>query len=75
LAIRRMPETTNRASRLATRTFIFLREESEQYQQPACPINVEAPAKFKKAIKAEGDFEKLSLDPECPTELFALAPR
>jgi hypothetical protein len=53
----------------------FLREESEQYQQPACPINLEAPTKFKKAIKAEGDFEKLSLDLECPTELFALAPR
>jgi hypothetical protein len=29
----------------------FLREESEQYQQPACPINIEAPTEFKKAIK------------------------
>jgi hypothetical protein len=34
----------------------FLREESEQYQQSACPINTEALTEFKKVIEANGDF-------------------
>jgi hypothetical protein len=44
----------------------FLREESEQYQQHACPINVEALTKFKKAIKTDGDFKKVALDHRVP---------
>jgi hypothetical protein len=44
----------------------FLKEESEQYQQLACPINAEAPAEFKKAIEADGNFKKVALDPRVP---------
>jgi hypothetical protein len=41
----------------------FLREESYQYQQSACPLKSEAPAKFNKAIEADGNFKKVALDP------------
>jgi hypothetical protein len=51
----------------------FLREESKQYQQPTCPINTEAPTKFKKAIKADGDFKKVALDPRVPDKVICLS--
>jgi hypothetical protein len=31
-----------------------------------CPLKAEAPAEFKKAIKANGDFKKVTLDPRVP---------
>jgi hypothetical protein len=39
----------------------FVREEYEQYQQPACPNNAEAPTEFNKAIEADGEFKKVAL--------------
>jgi hypothetical protein len=50
----------------------FFREESEQYQQSACPINADAPAEFKKAIDANGDFMKVELDPRVPDRALCL---
>jgi ubiquitin len=46
----------------------FLREELEQYQQ-SCPFKVEAPGEFKKAIKVDGDFKKVALDPRVPNRV------
>jgi hypothetical protein len=37
----------------------FLQEESEQYQQPTYPINIEALTKFKKIIKVDVTSRKL----------------
>jgi hypothetical protein len=51
----------------------FLREELEQYQQLACPINAEAPAKFKKAIEPDGYFNKVALDPRVPNRVVFLS--
>jgi hypothetical protein len=48
------------------------REESEQYQQSACPIKAEALAEFKKAIKAYVDFMKVTLDPRVPDRAVCL---
>jgi hypothetical protein len=62
-----MLETLNMASCLATR------EELEQYQQQACPINAQAPTEFKKAIKAYGDFKKVELDPRVPDRVVCLS--
>jgi hypothetical protein len=39
----------------------FVREEYEQYQQPACPNNAEAPTEFNKAIEGDGEFKKVAL--------------
>jgi hypothetical protein len=50
----------------------FLRKESEQYQQSACPINTEALVEFKKAIEASGDFKKVTLDPRVPGKVICL---
>jgi hypothetical protein len=50
----------------------FLRKESEQYQQPTCPISTEAPVEFKKAIEADGDFRKLALDPRVPDRVVSI---
>jgi hypothetical protein len=42
----------------------FLREERNQLGPP--PPKQEIPAEFKKAIKVEGDFTRLQLDPRVP---------
>jgi hypothetical protein len=44
----------------------FLREESEQHQQPAWPLKAEAPVEYKKAIEADDEFKKVPLDPRVP---------
>jgi hypothetical protein len=46
----------------------FLREQSEQYE-------TQPPAEYKKAIEAEGEFQKVPLDPRARTKLYASAPQ
>jgi hypothetical protein len=50
----------------------FIREESEQYQQPTYPNNAEALAEFKKVIEAKGDFKKVTLEPRVPDKTICL---
>jgi hypothetical protein len=50
----------------------FLREESEQFQQPSCPNKTEAATEFKKAIEAYGDFKKVALEPRVPGRVVCL---
>jgi hypothetical protein len=52
--------------------FHILRVESEQFQQPSCPNNVEASTEFKKTIEAYGDFKKVALDPRVPDRVVCL---
>jgi hypothetical protein len=44
----------------------FLREESEQHNTSTSYCKKEAPAGYKKAIKAKGEFKKVPLDPRVP---------
>jgi hypothetical protein len=48
----------------------FLREDTDQ--QAEWPSNKEAPAEFKKAIKAEGDFKKVALEPGIPDRAICI---
>jgi hypothetical protein len=50
----------------------FLREELEQHQQSLCPLKIEAPAKYKKAIEANGEFKKVPLDPRVPYNVMCI---
>jgi hypothetical protein len=50
----------------------FVREESEQYQQPTFPSDAKAPTEFRKAIKADGDINKVALDPKVPNKAVCL---
>jgi hypothetical protein len=51
----------------------FLREESEQYQQSACPLKSEALVEFKKVIEADGSFKNVALDPGVPDRAICLS--
>jgi hypothetical protein len=51
----------------------FLQEESYQCQQSACPIKAEASTEYKKAIKADGEFKKVPLDPSVPNRVVCLS--
>jgi hypothetical protein len=42
----------------------FLREDADQHEQPQPSPKQEILAEFKKAIKAEGDFRRVALDPK-----------
>jgi hypothetical protein len=50
----------------------FVREESEQYQQLACPTKPKAPNESKKAIKTDGDIKKIALDRRVPDKVVCL---
>jgi hypothetical protein len=53
----------------------FLREDADQHEPLQSSSKQEMSAEFKKAIEAEGDFNRVALDPEYQIELFALAPK
>jgi hypothetical protein len=50
----------------------FLWQESEQYQQSSCPLKAEALIEYMKAIKADGEFKKVPLDPRVPDRAIGL---
>jgi hypothetical protein len=50
----------------------FVREESEQYQQPACSTNTTTLAKIKKAVEADGDIKKVTLEPRVSDKVVCL---
>jgi hypothetical protein len=50
----------------------FVREESEQCQQPTCFTDAKAPTEFKKAIKVDGEFRKVPLDPRMSDKAICL---
>jgi hypothetical protein len=61
-----MPKTLKRVLHQATKNVHFLREESEQHNTSTSYCKKEAPAGYKKAIKAKGEFKKVPLDPRVP---------
>jgi hypothetical protein len=50
----------------------FLREELEQHNTSAGYLKAEAPTEYKKAIKVEGEFKKVPLDPRVPDRIMCI---
>jgi hypothetical protein len=62
LAVRKRPETLRRALCQAKNVH-FLREETEQHNTLTGSCKAEALVEHKKAIKVEGEFKRVPLDP------------
>jgi hypothetical protein len=73
LTVSKMPETSRRVSHLVTKTYIFLREESEQCNTPIGNIKAEALTEYKKANETDGEYKKVPLDPRVPDRSMCIA--
>jgi hypothetical protein len=50
----------------------FLLEELDKHKPSACPLNIEAPVEYKKAIEVDGTFKKIPLDPRVPDRVVCI---